>query len=121
MIEPTDEMVTAAAEVIEEECVRRRGHDLGTIHRDDIVRAGLAAVLALVERRWQEQYGDAFQAGWWRGQHELCPRCGVELEREVNPPTQELEKPRWRCNRTSRCIREDGHTGPHAFTGLDPQ
>jgi hypothetical protein len=51
MIELTDEMVTAAAEVIEEECVRRRGHDLGTIHRDDIVRAGLAAVLALVERR----------------------------------------------------------------------
>jgi hypothetical protein len=44
---------------------------------------GLAAVLAIVERQWQEQWGDAFQRGWWRGQHQLCPRCGVELEREV--------------------------------------
>jgi hypothetical protein len=68
MIELTDEMVTAAAEVIEEECVRRRGHDLGTIHRDDIVRAGLAAVLALVER----DYRIELRPPWERA---ACPTC----------------------------------------------
>lgn len=83
MIDVTDEMVTAAAEAIEDEAIRRIGRDLGTIHRDNIVRAGLAAVLAVVERQQQEAYGEAYQAGWWRGQHQLCPRCGVELAREV--------------------------------------
>jgi hypothetical protein len=53
MIEPTDEMVTAAAEVAEEEMIRRLGRDLGTIHRDDIIRAILAAGLALVERDYR--------------------------------------------------------------------
>lgn len=52
MIEPTDEMVTAAAEVAEEEMIRRLGRDLGTIHRDDIIRAILKAGLAIVERDW---------------------------------------------------------------------
>lgn len=40
-----DEAVTAAAEAIEDEAIRRIGRDLGTVHRDDIVRAGLAAAL----------------------------------------------------------------------------
>lgn len=39
----TDATVRAAAEAIEDECLRRLGRDLGTIHRDDIVRVGLEA------------------------------------------------------------------------------
>lgn len=55
MIEVTDEMVTAAAEVAEDEMVRRLGRDLGTLHRDDIIRAALKAALAIVERDWNMQ------------------------------------------------------------------
>ena len=76
MIEPTDEMFEAF------ELAAWPKPDSETIH----IREGLAAVLALVERQWQEQYCDAFAAGWWRGQHELCPRCGDALDREANPP-----------------------------------
>ncbi|MFF6847127.1 hypothetical protein [Streptomyces antimycoticus] len=39
----TDAMVRAAAEAIEDECLERLGRDLGTIHRDNIARAGLEA------------------------------------------------------------------------------
>lgn len=39
----TDAMVRAAAEAMEDECLTRRGHDLGTIHRDTIARAALEA------------------------------------------------------------------------------
>lgn len=77
MIEPTDEMVETVIELV--------SNDVGAMECG-AARDLVAAVLALVERQWQEQYGDAFQAGWWRGQHELCPRCGVELEREVREP-----------------------------------
>lgn len=49
-IQITDEMITAAAEVAEDEMIRRLGRDLGTIHRDDIIRAILKAGLVLVER-----------------------------------------------------------------------
>lgn len=75
MIEPTDEMRDAFAEA--------KAAVKGCPGLDDGDEQGLAAALAIAERQWQEQYGDAFQAGWWRGQHELCPRCGVALEREV--------------------------------------
>jgi hypothetical protein len=27
---------------------------------------------------------------------------------------------KWRCNRTERCFREDGHDGAHAFPGTPP-
>lgn len=83
MIEPTDEMlaVFAAAKAAVKGCP---GLDDG----DD---QGLAAVLALVERQVQERYGEAYQRGWWRGQHRLCPRCGVELEREVAAERQGRE------------------------------
>lgn len=82
MIEPTDEMVQA----FERD---------GTGGYGDIVdtRLGLAAVLAIAERQWQEQYGDAYQRGWWHGQHRLCPRCGVELKREVAEELAERAKP----------------------------
>jgi hypothetical protein len=80
MIELTDEMVAAFRDV----WMRSMQTDPSTDDPETVAdRAGLAAVLALAERQWQGQYGDAFQAGWWRGQHDLCPRCGVELEREV--------------------------------------
>lgn len=39
----TAAMVRAAAEAMEDECLRRLGRDLGTVHRDDIARAGLEA------------------------------------------------------------------------------
>jgi hypothetical protein len=58
VIEPTEEMVTAAAEVAEDEMIRRLGRDLGTIHRDDIIRAILAAVLAIVERDYERRRCD---------------------------------------------------------------
>lgn len=61
---------------------------------DRLVNDVIATVLALVERDWNMQ---------------------------PNPNARQQKPVRWRCNRTSRCIREDGHTGPHAFTGLDPQ
>lgn len=38
-----DEILKAAAEAVEEAAVPRIGRDLGTIHRDAIVGAGLAA------------------------------------------------------------------------------
>ncbi|MGW8846578.1 hypothetical protein ACWGNE_02245 [Streptomyces xiamenensis] len=44
----TPAMVRAAGEALEDECLTRRGHDLGTIHRDDIARAALEAALAAV-------------------------------------------------------------------------
>lgn len=51
--------------------------------RDGKVVAALREILAIVERQHQQELHDAFQRGWQRGQHRLCPRCGVELEREV--------------------------------------
>ncbi len=88
MIEVTDEIHRAYSEAwfrtfgADEEDVRRMV-DIELADPMPWRTAALAAVLALAERRWQEQYGDAFQAGWWRGQHELCPRCGDALEREA--------------------------------------
>lgn len=46
-----DEAVRAAAEAIEDGAIRLLGRDLGTIHRDDIVRAGLAAALPVIAAR----------------------------------------------------------------------
>jgi len=43
-----DPMITAAAEAIEDEAVPRIGRDLGTIHRDAIVSAGVAAALRVM-------------------------------------------------------------------------
>jgi hypothetical protein len=78
VIEPTDEMFSA----IWRELTSGAQDAMG--EREYRIREGITAVLALVERQCQEQYGDAFQAGWWRGQHKLCPRCGVALDREVH-------------------------------------
>jgi hypothetical protein len=44
----TDPAVTAAAEAIEDVAIRRIGRDLGAIHRDEIVGAGLAAGLRVI-------------------------------------------------------------------------
>lgn len=41
----TDPLVTAAAEAIEDAAITRIGRDLGTVHRDTIVAAGVAAAL----------------------------------------------------------------------------
>lgn len=43
-----DAAVKAAAEAIEDVAFRLLGRDLGTIHRDEIVAAGLAAALPLL-------------------------------------------------------------------------
>jgi hypothetical protein len=40
-----DPMIAAAAEAVEDVAVRLIGRDLGTIHRDEIVSAGIAAAL----------------------------------------------------------------------------
>jgi hypothetical protein len=91
VIELTDEIRRAYSEA----WFRTLGLDEGDVQQMVVAElrdpspprlAAIAAALAIAERQWQEQYGDAFQAGWWRGQHELCPRCGVELDREINPP-----------------------------------
>lgn len=76
MIEPTDEMLAAFSNADFTGCGNADWED-------SHLRIGLAAVLPLAERQWQEQYGDAFAAGFRRAEHELCPRCGVELERDV--------------------------------------
>lgn len=39
----TDPLVTAAAEAIEDAAIPLIGRDLGTVHRDTIVAAGVAA------------------------------------------------------------------------------
>ena len=44
----SDTAVRIAAEVIGEESIARIGRDLGTIHRDEIVRQGLEAVYRLL-------------------------------------------------------------------------
>lgn len=79
------------------------------------VANGLAAVLAIVERT-----------------HSSCiqsrPLCGTGEDRvwpqdratdvtwgEVEPAPAAPGV--WRCNRTERCFREDGHPGPHGFAG----
>lgn len=77
MIEPTDEIRAAFLADHEDAC---DGVGCG---RQTCLDVRLAAVLAIVARQHQQEIGDAFQRGWWRGQHQLCPRCGVELEREV--------------------------------------
>lgn len=61
--------------------MERMGFSLASV--DPWMEDAIEDLLAIAERQWQEQYGDAFRAGWWRGQHELCPRCGVALEREA--------------------------------------
>lgn len=42
---------------------------------------------------------------------EPTPDAGTDREQAGT------SEPRWRCNRTERCFREDGHEGPHAFPG----
>lgn len=44
----TDAMITAAAEAIEDAMMPRIGRDLGTIHRDEIVAACVAAALQVM-------------------------------------------------------------------------
>lgn len=72
MIEVTNEMV----------CALNENWPMG-VARGEGMRLGLAAVIAIVERQQQEAYGEAYQRGWMRGQSQLCPRCSVELDREV--------------------------------------
>lgn len=43
-----DQMLTAAAEAIEDVAIQRIGRDLGTLHRDEIVAAGVAAALRVM-------------------------------------------------------------------------
>jgi hypothetical protein len=57
----SDEDVCAAAEAIEDEAIVSIGRDLGTIHRDDIVRAGLAALAPTVERIRREAKAEALR------------------------------------------------------------
>ncbi|WP_019358014.1 hypothetical protein [Streptomyces sp. AA1529] len=54
MTEPTitDAMVRVAADAIEDQCLTHLGRDLGTTHRDAIVRAGLEAA-ASAAPAWQ--------------------------------------------------------------------
>jgi hypothetical protein len=44
----SDPMLTAAGEAIEEVAIQRIGRDLGTVHRDEIVSAGVAAALRVM-------------------------------------------------------------------------
>lgn len=44
----SDPMITAAAEAIEDVAIRRIGRDLGTVNRDEIVSAGVAAALQVM-------------------------------------------------------------------------
>lgn len=41
-------MTSAAAEVIEDVMIRRLGRDLGTVNRDEVVNAGVAAALGVM-------------------------------------------------------------------------
>jgi hypothetical protein len=71
--EPTNAMIAAV-----DLAMQTTPGNLWTRHR-----AAVEAVLAIVERQHQQEVADAFQRGWWRGQFQLCPRCSVELAREV--------------------------------------
>lgn len=82
MIKVTDEMRAA---------VRRRMGVPDDVEMDPWMEPAIADVLSIVERQQQEAYGEAYQAGWWRGQHQLCPRCGVELDREVAAERRECQ------------------------------
>lgn len=53
LTEPSAEMVTAAAEALEEEAIARIGRDLGTLHRDTIVHAALTAALTIPGRDYR--------------------------------------------------------------------
>ncbi len=44
MPEPTPALVRAVGEAIEDACLTHLGRDVGTIHRDDIARAAIAAM-----------------------------------------------------------------------------
>lgn len=90
MIEPTAEMEAAykaawKAVAASEGVINCSEHDMGDCPYHKVPgarrRAGLAAVLAIVER-----------------------------DRAI-----EATASRWRCNRTERCFREDGHDGRHSF------
>ena len=48
MVDLPAELVTQVAEAIEDEAVRWLGRDLGTVHRDEIVRAGLLRALPMI-------------------------------------------------------------------------
>lgn len=65
----SDTAVRIAAEVIGEESIARIGRDLGTIHRDEIVRQGLEAVYRLlVQTETHRVHGEicaAVQSALW--------------------------------------------------------
>lgn len=44
MPEPTPALVRAVGEAIEDACLQWIGRDVGTVHRDDIARAAIAAM-----------------------------------------------------------------------------
>lgn len=59
--------IRLAAEAIEEASILKVGHDLGTIHRDDIAEQGLRAAAPLIVAAELDQQADRIQhsAGAW--------------------------------------------------------
>lgn len=47
--------ITAAAEAIEDEAMSRIGRDLGTLHRNEIVTAGLRAAYPILLAQFHEK------------------------------------------------------------------
>lgn len=78
-----DEAVRLAAEAIEDEAIRHIGRDLGTIHRDDIVRAGLTAAAPILRKHWAQQ--DRVHAGADVGTLRGVAAAAAPITLHINP------------------------------------
>lgn len=74
-----DEAVRLAAEAIEDASMRMLGRDLGTLHRDEIVRDGIAAAYPAIETAVREKIAseiesaNTYSKGTWQwADYEYC-------------------------------------------------
>lgn len=106
MTEPTDEMATAGWDALPVSA-----QEAGDIDLDDM-REVLAAALAFVER------DHLIEVSKLRGAFKLAGDSRELWKQRATDAGWPTEEPAlWRCNRTERCVREDGHDGHHAFAG----
>jgi len=73
----SEEAIRAAGEAIEDKAILRLGRDLGTIHRDEIVHAGLVAAYPLLRQQWEAEFLERMKAAhsgdqWWEGYEAGC-------------------------------------------------
>lgn len=101
---------------------RQEARQAGVAYQDDgIVQAAVKAYETAEMARLRAQIAEAYAfADELDNDGEQPTLLAIRLRDRLNaagPPPSDEPAPRWRCNRTERCFREDGHDGPHGFAG----